>query len=210
MRRAVTVDSGRRPLSFRGPNHLRLVLESRGNVHLKPAVIVAAACAAVAIIEPASAGGGWRTEVVSEPVAARDPGWPVVVQRFRQPPAVTASLPRPSIAPAAGFVSGKSKHRLDGLASFYWQAQTTASGEPFDPRQLTAAHPTLPFNTLVRVQNPANGRSVVVRINDRGPFKPGRIIDLAEAAADQIGMRKAGIARVKLEVLPSGRMTAGL
>lgn len=177
--------------------------------NLKPAIIVAAACAAVAVIEPASAGGGWRTEVVSDVVAARDPGWPVVVQRFRQPPPMTASLPRPSAA-APGVPAPRGPHRLEGLASFYWQAQMTASGEHFDPRQLTAAHPTLPFNTLVRVQNPVNGRSVIVRINDRGPFKPGRIIDLAEAAADQIGMRKAGIARVKLEVLPAGRMTAGL
>lgn len=120
----------------------------------------------------------------------------------------TAALSRPrgpAAAPAAHrLAAAPAAHRLEGLASFYWQGQSTASGERFDPRQMTAAHPTLPFNSLVRVLNPANGRSVVVRINDRGPFKPGRIIDLAEAAADQIGMRQAGIARVKLEVLGRG------
>lgn len=144
----------------------------------------------------------WQATVVPEAVAARDPAWSVIVQRFKQVPVKTAALPRQPAAKAAA------AHRLEGLASFYWQEQTTASGERFDRRQLTAAHPTLPFNSLVRVVNPVNGRSVIVRINDRGPFKPGRIIDLAEAAAEQIGMRQAGITRVKLEVLGSGRLAS--
>jgi rare lipoprotein A len=90
----------------------------------------------------------------------------------------------------------------EGLASFYWQPQKTASGEQFDRGALTAAHRTLPFNTRVRVTHVTSGRSVVVRINDRGPFKPGRIIDLSDAAADIIGMKAQGLARVRLEVLP--------
>ncbi len=96
-----------------------------------------------------------------------------------------------------------------GKASWYgpgFAGRRTANGEVFDPGQLTAAHRELPFDTLVRVHNVQNGRSVVVRINDRGPFKGGRVIDLSRAAADAIGMVGAGVADVRLEVLtlPSG------
>ncbi len=94
-------------------------------------------------------------------------------------------------------------HALEGIASYYWQGQKTASGEPFNKRAMTAAHPTLPFNSLVRVEDPKTGNSVVVRINDRGPFVPGRVIDLSEKAAEIIGLTGRGIAPVKLEVLAS-------
>jgi rare lipoprotein A len=98
-------------------------------------------------------------------------------------------------------------HALDGIASYYWQEQMTASGERFDKRAMTAAHPTLPFGTLVAVTNLRNGRTTVVRINDRGPFKPGRIIDVSEAAAEVLEMQSRGLAPVKLEVVSaaSGR-----
>jgi rare lipoprotein A len=79
----------------------------------------------------------------------------------------------------------------------------TASGERFDPMGITAAHPSLPFGTKVRVTHAGNGQSVVVRINDRGPFGGGRVIDLSLGAARQIGLHMAGIAKVKLEVLGS-------
>lgn len=92
-------------------------------------------------------------------------------------------------------------HAVDGIASYYWQGQMTASGEVFDKRAMTAAHPTLPFGTNVEVINLGNGRKTVVRINDRGPFKPGRIIDVSEAAADELGMRQRGLAPVRLVVL---------
>jgi rare lipoprotein A len=90
----------------------------------------------------------------------------------------------------------------EGVASWYgpgFAGRLTASGEVFDPGQLTAAHRTLPFNTHLRVTNLSNGRSVVVRINDRGPFAGGRIIDLSRAAAERIGMIASGTARVRLE-----------
>lgn len=93
---------------------------------------------------------------------------------------------------------------LVGLASWYgreFDGRRTASGERFDMNRLTAAHRTLPFNTRVRVTNLENGRSVEVRINDRGPFVEGRIIDLSYRAARKIGMVKPGLARVRLEVL---------
>jgi len=86
-----------------------------------------------------------------------------------------------------------------GLASWYgqrFQGRRTASGEAFDKSQLTAAHKSLPFGTRVRVHNLDNGRDVLVRINDRGPFKPGRVIDLSHAAAAEIGILQAGTARV--------------
>lgn len=87
-----------------------------------------------------------------------------------------------------------------GTASFYWQSQRTASGEKFNPEALTAAHRRFPFGTKVRVTNLRNGRSVVVRINDRGPFVRGRIIDVSRAAASQLGFTQHGLTRVSLTV----------
>ncbi|HSN98312.1 MAG TPA: type VI secretion system tip protein TssI/VgrG, partial [Candidatus Nanopelagicales bacterium] len=91
-----------------------------------------------------------------------------------------------------------------GPASWYgpgFHGRATASGERFDQNALTAAHPSLPFGTRVRVTRVDNGRSVVVRINDRGPFTGGRIIDLSRAAGDQIGLINDGVAQVRVEVL---------
>ena len=91
-----------------------------------------------------------------------------------------------------------------GGASYYaakFNGRRTANGERYRPGRLTAAHRTLRFGTRVRVTNLRNGRSVVVRINDRGPFVRGRIIDLSRAAAQRIGMIRSGVARVRLEVL---------
>jgi len=90
---------------------------------------------------------------------------------------------------------------MSGIASWYGEAQTTASGERFDKHKMTAAHRTLPIGTLVRVTNTRNGKSVVVRINDRGPYGHGRIIDLSEAAARRLDMIDAGVAPVTLEVV---------
>lgn len=93
-----------------------------------------------------------------------------------------------------------------GQASWYgaqFQGKRTASGERFDMTELTAAHRTLPFGTLVRVINPRNGRSVIVRINDRGPYAGQRIIDLSRTAAELIGIKARGVGRVRIEVLES-------
>jgi rare lipoprotein A len=89
-----------------------------------------------------------------------------------------------------------------GIASWYGselQGRRTASGERFNRRELTAAHPSLPFQTKLRVTNPRNGRSVTVRINDRGPGH-GRAIDLSEEAARQLGIHGTGKARVEMRV----------
>jgi peptidoglycan lytic transglycosylase len=90
-----------------------------------------------------------------------------------------------------------------GMASYYGSesGSRTASGAHFNPSAMTAAHRTLPFGTKVRVTNKRNGRSVVVTINDRGPFIRGRIIDLSSGAAGVIGMRSSGVAPVSVEVL---------
>ena len=88
-----------------------------------------------------------------------------------------------------------------GVASFYTEGQQTASGEKFDTNDLTAAHPTLPFGTLLRVTNVSSGRSVTVRVNDRGPYVPGRVVDVSHSAADALGMVGSGIAKVKLDVV---------
>jgi peptidoglycan lytic transglycosylase len=88
-----------------------------------------------------------------------------------------------------------------GVASFYTEGTQTANGEKFDTHQLTAAHPTLPFGTRLRVTNVATGRSVTVRVNDRGPFVPGRVVDVSYSAAETLGMVGGGIAKVKLDVV---------
>lgn len=91
-----------------------------------------------------------------------------------------------------------------GRASYYGRAlagNPTASGETFDPAKLTAAHPKLPFGTRVRVTNLRNERSVIVRINDRGPYSGNRVIDISRRAAQQLKMLGRGLARVRIEVL---------
>lgn len=91
-----------------------------------------------------------------------------------------------------------------GVASYYsyeMGGRKTANGEMFNPAELTAAHRTLPFGTRVKVTNLKNGKYVVVRINDRGPYIPGRAIDLSYAAAEEIDMVKSGIAEVEIKAL---------
>ena len=87
-----------------------------------------------------------------------------------------------------------------GIASFYKYEAKTASGEQFNPKELTAAHRTLPFGTRLRVTNVATGQSVTVRVNDRGPFVPGRVVGVSHSAAEVLGMVDRGITKVKLEV----------
>lgn len=101
----------------------------------------------------------------------------------------------------SGSSGGYSGGGSTGIASFYWQPQRVASGGWFNPNAMTAAHKTLPFGTRVRVTHVGNGRSVVVTINDRGPFIGGRIIDLSRGAAGVLGMHSQGVANVRMEVI---------
>jgi rare lipoprotein A len=110
-----------------------------------------------------------------------------------------------------GCFSASSARRADdsltGLASWYGQefaGRTTANGEIFDPQQLTAAHRTLPFGTILQVKNPKNDKTVQVRINDRGPFVGNRVIDLSYGAAAQLEMVNTGVAEVELKILKFG------
>jgi rare lipoprotein A len=103
---------------------------------------------------------------------------------------------------------GKSRGKIEkvqfGIASFYgekFHGRKTASGEIFDMNKLTAAHPSLPFGTIVKVTNLKNNKSVVVRINDRGPFAKNRIIDLSYEAARRLDFIKDGTTAVKIEVI---------
>ena len=89
----------------------------------------------------------------------------------------------------------------EGIASYYKSGRVTANGERFNPNGLTAAHRWLKFGTKVRVTNLRNGRSVIVRINDRGPFVGGRIIDLTYGAALAVGMHGSGLAKVQVAIL---------
>lgn len=97
--------------------------------------------------------------------------------------------------------SSKRQTATIGLASFYSDDRETASGEKFNKHGLSAAHPSLPFGTRLRVTNVRNGRSVMVRVNDRGPFAHGRVIDVTAAAAEALGMVNAGVVKVTLDIV---------
>lgn len=125
------------------------------------------------------------------------------------PLAAIPGIPQPATptsSPSNDISLGPVLYRVTGLASWYgpgFHGNLSANGEIFDQNALTAAHTELPFGTRVRVTNLDNGRSVVVRINDRGPYIGNRIIDLSAAAAEVIGMLDSGVARVSLEILGS-------
>ncbi len=100
--------------------------------------------------------------------------------------------------------------KAGGMASFYgfdFAGRLTANGERYNPMGMTAASKTLPFGTVVRVTNRNNGRSVVVRINDRGPFIAGRVIDLSQGAAGVVGMLNSGVAPVDIAIIGYGKRT---
>ena len=139
------------------------------------------------------------------PACAKRPRVPVPVPA----PTVAASTrtaPAPERSAGARERGSGPADRIasDGDASYYgdpYHGRRTANGETFDKNKLTAAHRTMPFDTWVRVENLTNGRTVDVRINDRGPFVDGRVIDLSEAAAREVDMIRSGVAPVRLEVI---------
>jgi rare lipoprotein A len=120
------------------------------------------------------------------------------------PPAAAPMAPAAAPAPAAPPAAAVRSDAMEGLAAYYsdrLEGRKTASGQIFDQKLLTAAHPTLAFGTKVKVTNTKNNRSVVVRINDRGPTQAGRVIDLSRAAAGKLNMLRGGLTPVKLEVV---------
>ena len=112
------------------------------------------------------------------------------------------------LALGAGFCLGLTAAAVAkevGTASWYGpvlHGERTASGEPFDRNAFTAAHPSLPLNSVVKVTNLSNGRSVVLRVNDRLPAKRDRVIDVSQRAAEELGMKHRGLAKVRIELLP--------
>ncbi len=119
--------------------------------------------------------------------------------QFVQKGIAAATLVAISIAAFQGEASAQT-----GRASWYSLTSKTANGERCNPNAMTAAHRSLPFGTKVKVENLKNGKTIVVRINDRGPFIGGRVIDLTKAAAGKLGFVSAGTAKVKLTVLGRG------
>ena len=140
-----------------------------------------AACAQPAIVNDKSESLAVHRQAAPE--ATREPS----LVRGRQ---VAAVARKPAETPNSSY----------GVASYY-NGTRTASGEKFDAKELTAAHRTLPFGTRLRVTNVKTGRSVTVRINDRGPFVPGRVVDVSHAAAEELGMVGSGLAKVKVDVV---------
>ncbi|MBN8810476.1 MAG: hypothetical protein BGP17_21765 [Sphingomonas sp. 67-41] len=110
----------------------------------------------------------------------------------------------PGLAPAAAIATGEASYYADRFAG-----KRTASGEAYDPSDFTAAHRSLPFGTRVRVTNAASGRSVVVRINDRGPWDKSRLIDISRAAASEIGLVRRGRGTVSLALAEEEEAEAG-
>lgn len=179
--------------------------------------LIAAGAGIVALAGTMGAGHA-QDAVVStpEPASASQTGPAFVPSAEASLEQAFAHLPEPNLDPAVP------EHAVDidtiepaepeatslgqGVASYYgrrFAGRPTASGERFDPAMLTAAHRTLPFGSRVRVTNPRNGQTVVVRINDRGPFTKGRTIDLSRRAAEHIGIIQAGHGTVELELLVS-------
>jgi rare lipoprotein A len=153
-------------------------------VRLLAAVLTAATLAACA--QPAVVNDKSASPAVHRPAASK----PTREASFLRNRQVAAVAKEPAETPDA----------LYGIASYY-NGTRTASGEKFDAKELTAAHRTLPFGTRLRVTNVTTGRSVTVRVNDRGPFVPGRVVDVSHAAAEKLGMVGSGLAKVKVDVV---------
>ncbi len=160
---------------------------------------------AALVVLPATSGGPL---IAQDKVAFADSfaALPGPSRTFTTPPGAVdiAAIATPVEAqpeePRTGAIIGT------GTASFYgkrFAGRMTASGERFDPTELTAAHKTLPFGTRVLVTNPRTGQSVTVRINDRGPYARGRMIDLSRAAAEEIGLVQSGHGTVELSLADS-------
>jgi rare lipoprotein A (peptidoglycan hydrolase) len=136
-----------------------------------------------------SADSDMRTAAWIAPPPARPAARTVLI-----PPAPPRALSdfRPSYSTSKSF---------EGIASYYWEGSRVATGAPYNPHGMTAAHRSLPFGTRVRVSDPKTQRSVVVTINDRGPYIRGRVIDLSLGAARALGIQSRGISRVHADVL---------
>ncbi|MCP3369640.1 septal ring lytic transglycosylase RlpA family protein [Bradyrhizobium cajani] len=152
----------------------------------------------VAIIGAASLAACAQSPVGRQKADLAATGRQAAVER---PHRVAALHPRPiRRARASGDTASTAKATSHGVASFYSDTET-ASGEKFDKNELTAAHPSLPFGTKLRVTDVSSGRFVTVRVNDRGPYVRGRVVDISPSAAEALGMVDKGITNVRLDVV---------
>lgn len=122
---------------------------------------------------------------------------------------IVKAEPAPVPAAPASAAKASGEHQLEGKAAYYsnrFNGRKTASGQRFNNAAMTTAHNTLPFGTRVKVTNTKNNKSVVVRVNDRGPSTPGRVFDLTRAAASKLGYVRSGLADVKAEVVAQPAM----
>lgn len=160
--------------------------------------------AAPASAAPANAAPANAAPSSTAEADAPEQDWPAVAQR-PAPEAVAEAVATPADAPS---VAGREVLEVQtGSASYYASSlagRRTASGERYDPRELVAAHRKLPFGTVLRVTNVKDGRSVEVRVIDRGPFARGRVLDVSRRAADALGMIRKGHVPVRIEVLSYG------
>jgi rare lipoprotein A len=155
-------------------------------------------------VAAATLGGCVQTPLVSGHYAAVAPRQEAAPEPERKAPVVrrAAVATKKRTALATSKPAADVRDAAHGLASYYrFVGRRTASGEKFDASELTAAHRTLPFGTRLRVTNVATGQSVMVRVNDRGPFIPGRVVDVSHSAAEVLGMTQQGVAKVKLDVV---------
>jgi rare lipoprotein A len=153
-----------------------------------PAVTAEATPASPAAEAPAKAPSIHESASgVPRDVPVEQPGSRTEDRAWALRPAIEADEPPPSIRRGGGCNGGK---RV--ISAYYWEGKQTASGQPFDPKGLTAAHRTLPFGTRLNVSNPRTGKSVIVVINDRGPFVSGIELDLSLGAAQALGMSGTG------------------
>ena len=166
---------------------------------------------AAVVTSAALLAGGGAALTVAPSIVTAPPDAPAVT--VAEAPVEIATPPPATLLPPVAPVSDvreapateAGEAIAGGRASYYGRelaGNPTASGEPFDPSDLTAAHRTLPLGTRVRVTHAKTGESVVVRVNDRGPFHGDRVIDVSRAAADSIGLTRSGTAEVELERLP--------
>jgi rare lipoprotein A len=176
--------------------HLNMCLVSAGRIkRAAQLIIVIAGAATLAACAQSSVVS--KSEFSSEP---REAALPPRHHESRVTTAARVKVARKH-TPFRIAKKGDNSTPSRGIASFYTKDQETASGEKFDTHELTAAHPSLPFGTRLRVTNVSTGKSVTVRVNDRGPYVPGRVVDVSYSAAEALGMVDDGTAKVKLDVV---------
>jgi len=158
---------------------------------LRAALVVAGAASLAACAQTSSV----RQARWTSPTKQADVGFRPQLRTAEKSPASVVRVRHAELSPPPA------RSASSGLASYYSEGQETASGERFDPSELTAAHPSLPFGTRLHVTNVKTGRSVVVRVNDRGPFVHGRLVDVSYSAAQALGMVNAGVVPVKVDVI---------